>query len=96
MTRRPTIYVTVDGYDSLVSGPGSRDMVEGVTGRPPTWSRYRRGWVVQEHTARRVIALAESYRCDIVISGSRAQVSRDWTPDTPVSPAVPEPESLLW
>lgn len=72
MSRRPTITVVLDGYSSLVRGYGSRDMVQAVTGRPPTYSSVRKGWSCQEDTARDVIAVAEARNCDIVITGGRS------------------------
>lgn len=75
MSRRPTVTVVIDGFSSLVSGYGTREMIEKIKGSPPVWSHVRKGWVVQESTARDVVALAEATFCDIVITGSRAHRS---------------------
>ena len=72
MTRRRVLEVELDGFGSLVRGPGARELVITVTGRPPVWSSIRRGFSVQEKTARDVVAAAELRFYDIVITGRRA------------------------
>lgn len=69
---RRVLEVEIAGYGSLVRGYGSRDLVMSVTGRAPAWSRIRRGWSVQESTARDVVAAAEVQNYDVVITGRRA------------------------
>lgn len=71
MSRR-VLEVELAGYGSLVRGYGSRDLVISVTGRTPVWSAIRRGWSVQESTARDVVAAAEADGYDVVITGRRA------------------------
>jgi hypothetical protein len=95
VSRRPTITVVLDGYSSLVRGYGSRDMVQAVTGRPPTYSSVRKGWSCQEDTARDVIAVAEARNCDIVITGGRSpRPEPDQRP--PHQPEQPDPGRGLW
>ncbi|WP_323793813.1 hypothetical protein [Nocardioides sp.] len=61
--------MVLDGYSSMVSGYGSRSLVEQVTGRAPAYSTIRRGHVVQESTARDVIAAAEANGFEVVLTG---------------------------
>lgn len=45
---------------ALVSGPGTREMLtELLGGRPPVWATKSRGWVVQPHRARDLVAILE-------------------------------------
>ena len=69
--RRRVLEAELNGCASLVKGPGSRELVIEVSGRAPVWSSVRRGWSLQEHTARDVIAAAEARFYDIVITGPR-------------------------
>ena len=69
--RRRVLDAELNGCASLVKGPGSRELVIEVSGRAPVWSSVRRGWSLQEHTARDVIAAAEARFYDIVITGPR-------------------------
>lgn len=55
---------------AYVSGHGSREMLTELRGRPPIWVSGRRAWVTQEHTARDLIAVAES-RGYLVLLGQR-------------------------
>jgi len=57
----------VNPWCAIVSGHGSRALIEGLRGRPPTWSTLSRGWVVQAHTARDVIAVAEARRWTVTV-----------------------------
>lgn len=70
--RRRVLHVVLDGYGSLVKGPGARELVILATGRAPVWSSIRRGWSVQETTARDCVAAAEIRNYDVVITGPRA------------------------
>lgn len=64
--------VEMAGMGSLVRGYGSRELIIDLTGRPPMWSSIRRGWSLQESTARDVVAAAEARGYDVVITGPRA------------------------
>jgi hypothetical protein len=44
---------------ALVTGYGTREMLTELTGRPPVWGTVSRGWVVQPHRARDLIAILE-------------------------------------
>ncbi|QYJ05388.1 hypothetical protein KUV85_06830 [Nocardioides panacisoli] len=46
---------------AFVAGYGTREMLIDLRkGRPPVWSRQEKAWATQPHTARDLIALAES------------------------------------
>lgn len=65
--------ITVDIVSPVcayVSGYGSREMLCELRGRPPIWAGNRRAWVTQEHTARDLVAIAES-RGYLVLLGAR-------------------------
>lgn len=99
--RRRVLKVELTGPGSLVSGYGSRDLVEEITGRAPMWVRSRRGWSVQEHTARDFIAKAEMLGYDLIIEGPRMAEQKKATPteETLEHPALAEAEvaeSGLW
>lgn len=76
---RRVLEVELAGVGSLVKGFGSRDLIISVTGRAPMWSSTRRGWSLQEATARDVVAAAEALHYDVVMTGRRAVVAS--TPD---------------
>ena len=44
---------------ALVSGYGTREMLTELIGRPPVWATISRGWVVQPHRARDLVAILE-------------------------------------
>jgi hypothetical protein len=44
---------------ALVSGYGTREMLTELMGRPPVWATVSRGWVVQPHRARDLVAILE-------------------------------------
>lgn len=44
---------------ALVNGPGTRELITEMTGRPPVWATVSRGWVVQPHRARDLVAILE-------------------------------------
>ena len=44
---------------ALVNGYGTREMLTELTGRPPVWAATSRGWVIQPHRARDLIAILE-------------------------------------
>jgi hypothetical protein len=44
---------------ALVSGYGTREMLTELTGRPPVYATRSRGWVVQPHRARDLVAILE-------------------------------------
>lgn len=90
----PTITVVIDGFSSLVSGYGTREMVEKIKGSPPVWSHARKGWVVQESTARDVLAMAEVKHCDVVVTGARGRRMVSQAPT--VQPEQPDPGRGLW
>lgn len=99
--RRRVLEVELDGVASVVRGPGSRELVVHMTGRPPVWLPSRGGWSVQERTARDVVAAASVRNFDVVITGPRSSRER-----APVQYVPPEPapaaeaadpgEGLLW
>lgn len=93
--RRRVLEVELAGYGSLVRGHGARELVELVTGRPPVWSSVRRGWSIQETTARDVIAAAEIRNYDILVIGPR-QVEEIYS--KPVVPVFEQadPGAGLW
>lgn len=70
MKRRRTIEVRFPAEGVVgaeVSGYGSRDLIQEVTGRAPLYSRRSRAWCCQTSTARNVVALAETRGYDVVI-----------------------------
>lgn len=74
---------------AVVSGYGSRELVERITGRAPVWRAARNGWACQERTARSVCALAEAEGYDVLVLGPRGFVNRALDNETPVpAPAV--------
>lgn len=79
--KRRVLEVELTGVGSLVRGPGARELVVTVTGRAPVWSSIRRGWSVQQSTARDVIAAAEIRNYDILIAGPRS--ARAYTSSPP-------------
>lgn len=90
MARR-VLEVELAGMGSLVRGYGARELIIDLTGRPPMWSSIRRGWSLQESTARDVVAAAESRGYDVVITGPRA-VDRN----PAHTPAAPTEVGGLW
>ena len=44
---------------ALVNGHGTREMLTELTGRAPVWATISRGWVVQPHLARDLVAILE-------------------------------------
>ncbi|MCW2736101.1 hypothetical protein [Nocardioides sp.] len=88
---RRVLEVEFAGVGSLVRGYGSRDIVISVTGRAPLWSSVRRGWSLQESSARDVVAAAEALNYDVVITGRRA-VERN--PANTPRAAAPDPGGL--
>ena len=50
---------------AVVTGWGSRELLVEMRGRQPTWSSRPRGWAVQPHTARDLVALAEIRGFDV-------------------------------
>ena len=96
--------VELDRYASLVRGPGARELVVEVAGRPPMWVSLARGYSVSEKTARDVICAAEMRGYDIVMTGApRARPEPDPVTiamETPVVPAMETPvtadEVPLW
>lgn len=44
---------------ALVNGYGTREMLTELIGRPPVWAATSRGWVVQPHRARDLVAILE-------------------------------------
>lgn len=89
MARR-VLEVELAGMGSLVRGYGSRELIIDVTGRPPIWSAIRRGWSLQETTARDVVAAAESRGYGVVITGATP------TPDPGSTHASLASEAGLW
>jgi hypothetical protein len=89
---RRVLEVELAGMGSLVRGYGSRELVMSVTGRAPVWSSIRRGWSLQEVTARDVVAAAEAQGFDVVITGPRAS---DRNPANTPRP-MPDPGGGLW
>lgn len=64
--RRRKIFVTpVNDNLSVVAGWGSKDLIVELRGRVPAWSSRPRGWAVQPHTARDLVALAEIRGFDV-------------------------------
>lgn len=88
MTRR-VLEVELAGVGSLVRGShGTRDLVVSVTGRAPVWSSVRRGWSLQEGTARDVVAAAERAGWDVVVTGPRTAANEHYrAPERPVNEA---------
>lgn len=50
-----------------ISGYGSRDLIIGITGRPPLWLSRTRVWTATYRTGLDVIAAAESRGFDVVL-----------------------------
>lgn len=97
MARR-VLEVELAGVGSIVRGPGARELVILVArgNRAPVWSHVRRGWSVQEHTARDVIAAAEVRNYDVVIAGRRgAALLEDGRDRVPVSIVHHEDDGLV-
>ena len=99
---RPHLSIELAGCGSLVRGYGSRDLVEEVSGRPPVWMSRLRGWSIQEWTARKVVALAETRGYDITIIEARSPAARTPAPQPPAPDfsqrefKQAEPEAGLW
>jgi hypothetical protein len=97
MRRRVLEVELNNAYDALVRGPCAHQLVIEVTGRVGVWSRQRRGYAVQERTARTIVALAEHLNYDVLISGPRArQVVRPQLELEDVGPHHPPAEAALW
>lgn len=92
MTRRVLEFEANSRVDWLIRGHGARRLLIESTGRPQVWSPTRRGFSCQERTALDVLALAECYGYEVVITGPRG-VQQETSP--PVAEAD-EPESSLW
>lgn len=94
--RRRVLQVDLDGYGSLVRGYGSRELLFDLTGRAPVWSNIRRGWSVQEKTARDVIAAADARGFDVLIAGSRKVRLPDPVPIAETIDEVIDTVAGLW
>ena len=70
-------------------GLGARDLITELRRRPPVWATRARAWVVQPHTAKDLIALAEQRGYDIVVT---TETELPAAPETPDAPA----EAVLW
>ena len=54
------VYIRFIGRScALVNGGGTRDLLTELMGRPPVWATVSRGWVVQPHRARDLVAILE-------------------------------------
>jgi hypothetical protein len=53
---------------ALVNGHGTREMLIELTNRPPVWATRSRGWVVQPHRARDLIAILEHRGYDVTVT----------------------------
>jgi hypothetical protein len=85
-------------HDCIVRGPGAGQILIGLTGRQQVYSPSRRGYSVQERTARNAIAAAERLGYDVTVAGPRSAPARDVTvaASKPEGPTPPETESSLW
>lgn len=94
--RRRLLTVEVNGYASLISGPGAFTLIEETTGRKPVWISRLRGFSASEQTARDVIAAAERAGAwDIEITGPRqVRAERGQVDCSTVS--EPDPIEALW
>lgn len=68
MSARTLAVVMVNQNCAYVSGYGSRELITDLRGRPPVWSSIGRAWVITPHTARDIIAIAESRGWDVVVT----------------------------
>jgi hypothetical protein len=67
---RPFVVVRVESrWAAFVSGHGSWGLCRDAGNRKPVWSRTERAWVVSEHTAHRVVELAERADMGVVVTG---------------------------
>lgn len=57
---------------AYVRGYGARQLLTELRGRVPMYSTSRAAWVVQERTARDLIAIAESRGYSIVLEGGES------------------------
>ncbi len=68
MSRR--LYVTlVNASCAYVNGPGSRDLLTELRGRPPVWATISRAWVTTPRTARDLVAIAEHRGYSVTVQG---------------------------
>lgn len=75
--RRRVLEVELNtAVDNIVRGPGAGEILVSLTGRKQVYSPLRRGYSVQEKTARDAVAVAERLGYDVVISGRRSAGDR--------------------
>jgi hypothetical protein len=60
-----------------VRGPQSWELCRQAGHRKPAWSRASHSWVVSEHTARDVVAMAEAAGLNVVVTGQLATLRSD-------------------
>ena len=95
MRRRVLEVEFYSAHDCIVRGPGAGQLLIGLTGRPQVYSGQRRGYSVQEKTARNAIAAAERLGYDVDITGPRSAPARH-APLVQDVPVEPESEFPLW
>ncbi|MCP3422734.1 hypothetical protein [Nocardioides pinisoli] len=83
-----------DGWAEF-AGWGSRSLYLELRGRPPVFNTRSRRWVAQQHTARDLIALAESRGYAVTIAAAQSVDVAAAAGDEP-EPAPPEQEPGLW
>lgn len=91
----------VNASTALVNGHGTREAIRDLARSAPVWATLSRGWVVQPHRARQLIALLEHRGYDITIETDDEADDGRWeepATDTAVSaPAEsPDPGAGLW
>ena len=89
MSQRTLTLAFVTSSCAYVRGYGARDLITELRRRPPVWATRARAWVVQPHTAKDLIALAEQRGYDIVVT---TETELPAAPETPDAPA----EAVLW
>jgi len=78
---------------TYVRGGGSRELLTELRGRPPVWGTRARAWVTSPHTARDVIAVAESRGYEVIIT---EQIMVSPNEQILVSDERPDPGRGLW
>lgn len=94
MSGRVLNVILGDGWAEF-AGRGSRGLYLELRGRVPAYNTRSRRWVAQLHTARDMVALAESRGWHVIITGAQAVDVAAAAGDVPdPAPSPPEQEGL--
>ena len=80
---------------AYVRGRAAHDLLIELRGRRPMWSSIRKAYVVQEHTARDLAALAQVRRMEVIVTAAEPEPVPETIPAAAEVVTV-ETEAGLW